>query len=239
MSRRIGMARCNEGSHPNKDKVTPVVPHDPPPSKSLSGGFFNPNQLRQTKDMVDRAQLQRLAQEVEALRKRLEEINLRIEQVDAVLAEHAITDAVLETLLGRRKGASISTHLPIGSGVSLPYLHEGAEEGLALVDLGSGVFGERPWSETRSLTQKRRDDIQRLRDELKQQSDQTETSLGQAAQTFNSLAETIKKQTVAEPVATTKTEEPATPESTPSTPSPAPRRSRKRGMFGGDLTLDD
>ena len=40
--------------------------------------------------MVDRAQLQRLAQEVETFRKRLEEINLRIEQVDVVLAEHPI-----------------------------------------------------------------------------------------------------------------------------------------------------
>jgi len=44
--------------------------------------------------MVDRTQLQRLAQEVEVLRKRLEEINIRIEQVDAVLAEHTITEAV-------------------------------------------------------------------------------------------------------------------------------------------------
>ena len=75
--------------------------------------------------MVDRAQLQRLAQEVETLRKRLDEINLRIEQVDAVLAEHAITDAVLDTLLARDGGRSVSTHLPIGSGVSLPYRHDG------------------------------------------------------------------------------------------------------------------
>ena len=85
-----------------------------------SGGFFNPNQLRRLTDMVDRTQLQRLAQEVEVLRKRLDEINVRIEQVDAVLAEHAITDAVLEALLGHEEGTSISTHLPIGSGISLP-----------------------------------------------------------------------------------------------------------------------
>ena len=58
---------------------------------SCIAGFFNPKQLRVLSDMVDRAQLQRLAQEVETLRKRLDEINLRIEQVDAVLAEHAET----------------------------------------------------------------------------------------------------------------------------------------------------
>ncbi len=185
--------------------------------------------------MVDRTQLQRLAQEVEVLRKRLDEINLRIEQVDAVLAEHTITDAVLEALLGHGQGASISTHLPIGSGVSLPYRHQGAEEGVALVDLGSGVFGERPWSDARSITHQRKVDIQRLRDELKQQSDQTETSLGQAAQTFNRLAETLKQQADPSPSPpsqeTETTDEPAA--------ETAPRRSRKRGMFGGDLTLDD
>ena len=186
--------------------------------------------------MVDRAQLQRLAQEVEVLRKRLDEINLRIEQVDAVLAEHAITDAVLETLLGHGQGSSISTHLPIGSGISLPYRHQGDKEGVALVDLGSGVFGERPWSEARSITTQRKDDIQRLRDELKEQSDQTETSLGQAAQTFNRLAESLKQQASPEsPPAPSP--EPENPESTSS--DATPRRSRKRGMFGGDLTLDD
>ena len=119
--------------------------------------------------MVDRAQLQRLAQEVETLRKRLEEINQRIDQVDVVLAEHSITDAVLETLLAHDAGASISTHLPIGSGVSLPYRHQDSEEGTALVDLGAGVFGVRSWNDVRALTQQRQADIQHLRDELKQQ----------------------------------------------------------------------
>ncbi len=187
--------------------------------------------------MVDRTQLQRLAQEVEVLRKRLDEINMRIEQVDAVLAEHTITDTVLEALLGHGQGASISTHLPIGSGISLPYRHEGDVEGIALVDLGSGVFGERPWSEARSITHQRREDIQRLRDELKQQSDQTETSLGQAAQMFNRLAETLKQQGAAEAPSTATAPESAPPE--PSSSEAAPRRPRKRGMFGGDLTLDD
>ena len=192
-------------------------------------------------DMVDRAQLQRLAQEVEALRKRLEEINLRIEQVDVVLAEHAITDAVLETLLAHDAGTSISTHLPIGSGVSLPYRHQDSQEGTALVDLGAGVFGERTWGDVRTLTQQRQADIQHLRDELKQQSDQSESSLAQAAQSFNQLAEQLKQQPPT-PLATPAPAE-APPETNEggeaSTPEPQNRRSRRRGMFGGDLTLDD
>ena len=190
--------------------------------------------------MVDRAQLQRLAQEVETLRKRLDEINLRIEQVDAVLAEHAITDAVLDTLLSHGDGRTISTHLPIGSGVSLPYRHDGEREGTALVDLGTGVFGERPWSDVRTITQQRQADIQHLRDELKEQSDQTENSLAKAAQTFNQLAEQLKQP--ATPPSTTPpspSQEESTPEPDTTPAEPISRRGRRRGMFGSDLTLDD
>ena len=74
--------------------------------------------------MDDRTQLQRLAQEVEVLRKRLDEINLRIEQVDAVLSEHTITEAVLQALVSHDQERGVSTHLPIGSGVCLPYVHK-------------------------------------------------------------------------------------------------------------------
>ena len=200
---------------------------------NFNAAFFNPEGFGGMNGMVDRTQLQRLAQEVEVLRKRLEEINMRIEQVDVVLAEHTITETVLDTLLAHETGASISTHLPIGSGVSLPYRHQGEEEGVALVDLGSGVFGERPWSEAKSITETRHNDIQHLRDELKQQSDQTETSLAKAAQSFNTLAEQMKQPT---PVPKPVEEEPEEPAPTEST---TPRRSRKRGMFGNDLTLDD
>ena len=162
--------------------------------------------------MIDRAQLQRLAQEVETLRKRLDEINLRIEQVDAVLAEHAITDAVLDTLLSHEDGRTISTHLPIGSGVSLPYRHDGEQEGTALVDLGTGVFGERPWSDVRTITQQRQADIHHLRVGLKELSGRAETSLAQAAQTFNQLAEQLKQPT---PSTASPTTPPSNEESTP------------------------
>ena len=182
--------------------------------------------------MDERTQLQRLAQEVEVLRKRLDEINLRIEQVDAVLAEHTITETVLNALAGREDGSNISTHLPIGSGICLPYVHEGEEEGTALVDLGSGIFGERPWSDAKTITEERRADIQHLRDELKEQSNITESTLGEAAQTFNKLAEQLKK---------AKSSPSPTPEPAEQPEEAQPtRRGRKRGsMFGGDLTLDD
>tara|TARA_Y200000002_G_scaffold151167_1_gene124962 strand:+ start:210 stop:860 length:651 start_codon:yes stop_codon:yes gene_type:complete len=211
----------------------------PATSSCQDGAFFNLNQHGETNDMVDRAQLQRLASEVETLRKRLDEINLRIEQVDAVLAEHAITDAVLETLLSHQQGTSISTHLPIGSGVSLPYRHNGvAEEGTALVDLGTGVFGERLWSDARTMTGRRQEDIQQLRNELKQQSDQSEAALGRAAQAFNQLAEQLK-QSPSAPLPASQPDPPASDTTESSTPESTQKRPRRRGMFGADLTLDD
>jgi prefoldin subunit 5 len=185
--------------------------------------------------MVDRTELQRLAQEVEVLRKRLEEINLRIEQVDVVLAEHDITETVLANLLSHGVGASISTHLPIGSGVSLPYRHQGVDEGVALVDLGSGVFGERPWSEAKAITEVRHQDIQHLRNELNQQAEQTERALAQTAQAFNTLAEQMKQ-----PAPTNSSTPEVVEDAGEDEPSAtSQRRPRKRGMFGSDLTLDD
>lgn len=189
--------------------------------------------------MVDRNQLQQHAREVEALRKRFDEINLRLEQVDTVLAEHAITTSVLSALTAPSDKASISTHLPIGSGVSLPYRHTGTKEGTALVDLGAGVFGERPWSDAHAITDQRRQDIQQLRDELKGQADQTEASLAEVAQKFNTLAETLQSQAAPPPAMNSAPTSVPQEEEQPLQEQPPQRRQRKRGMFGNDLTLDD
>ena len=103
------------------------------------------------------------------------------------------------------------------------------------------MFGERTWSDVRTLTQQRQADIQHLRDELKQQSDQTEASLAQAAQSFNRLAEQLKQQPPATPAGppTIEAPPPADEVVDESTSEPQNRRPRRRGMFGGDLTLDD
>lgn len=189
--------------------------------------------------MNERETLQRLAKEVEGLRGRLSQIAGQLEQVDAVLAEHNVTEAVLKSLL-QRPSSSSTAHVSIGSGVSLPYSPD-AEEGTALVDLGSNVFGERPWSDALSITGRRRVDIQALRDELAAQSEQTERQLAAGAQAFNRLASSLESNaaTPAPPPAPL-TESPQMPEEeTPPSTSPPAGRPRRRGMFGGELTLDD
>ncbi len=230
-SPKFSTTSANKSQH--KAGASPLLQR----KSEVATAFFYPEVLGGLKTMVDRNQLQQHAREVEALRKRFDEINLRLEQVDTVLAEHAITTSVLSALTAPSDKASVSTHLPIGSGVSLPYRHVGSKEGTALVDLGAGVFGERPWSDAHAITDQRRQDIQQLRDELKGQADQTEASLAEVAQKFNTLAETLQAQATPSPPAspTLSPEEVEKPEQD----QPSQRRQRKRGMFGNDLTLDD
>ena len=189
--------------------------------------------------MNERETLQRLAKEVEGLRGRLNKIAGQLEQVDAVLAEHNVTEAVLKSLL-QRPSTSSTAHVSIGSGVSLPY-SPNAEEGTALVDLGSNVFGERPWSDALSITERRRVDIQALRDELAGQSEQTERQLAAGAQAFNRLASSLESNaaTPAPPPAPLTEPSQVPMEEAPTPASPPAGRPRRRGMFGGELTLDD
>lgn len=189
--------------------------------------------------MNERETLQRLAKEVEGLRGRLNQIAGQLEQVDAVLAEHNVTEAVLKSLL-QRPSTSSTAHVSIGSGVSLPY-SPNAEEGTALVDLGSNVFGERPWSDALSITERRRVDIQALRDELAAQSEQTERQLAAGAQAFNRLASSLESNaaTPAPPPAPLTEPSQVPVEEAPTPASPPAGRPRRRGMFGGELTLDD
>ena len=189
--------------------------------------------------MNERETLQRLAKEVEGLRGRLNQIAGQLEQVDAVLAEHNVTEAVLKSLL-QHPSTSSTAHVSIGSGVSLPY-SPNAEEGTALVDLGSNVFGERPWSDALSITERRRVDIQALRDELAAQSEQTERQLAAGAQAFNRLASSLESNaaTPAPPPAPIAEPSQVPVEEAPTPASPPAGRPRRRGMFGGELTLDD
>ena len=113
-----------------------------------------------------------------------------------------------------------------------------------MIDLGSGIFGEKPWSQAIEITQQRKDDITLLRDELQTQAQALEVKIGEAAEQFNQMAMAMKpelaqnklsiKPTDAQDVSAVQEEgEQPTQQTT--------RRSGKRrsGMFGNELTLDD
>jgi prefoldin subunit 5 len=194
--------------------------------------------------MVTREELQNLARIVEVTKASFDEVENQINKVEEVIKEHTITLATLNELVQVGTKGSASAHLSIGSGVTLPYKHEGQQEGLAMIDLGSGIFGEKPWSQAILITQQRKDDIIQLRNDLQIQAQALEVKIGEAAEQFNQVAMAIKSQPSENklPVKAPKALVPTTEQDEEEQQSEqATRRSGKRrgGMFGNELTLDD
>jgi prefoldin subunit 5 len=194
--------------------------------------------------MVTREELQNLARIVEVTKASFDEVENQINKVEEVIKEHTITLATLNELVQVGTKGSASAHLSIGSGVTLPYKHEGQQEGLAMIDLGSGIFGEKPWSQAILITQQRKDDIIQLRNDLQIQAQALEVKIGEAAEQFNQVAMAIKSQPSENklPAKTPTALVPTTEQDEEEQQSEqATRRSGKRrgGMFGNELTLDD
>ncbi len=193
--------------------------------------------------MATREELQNLARIVEVTKASFDEVEKQIVKVEEVINEHTITLATLNELIQVGTKGSASAHFSIGSGVTLPYKHESQQEGLAMVDLGSGIFGEKPWSQAILITQQRKDDIIQLRDELQIQAQALEVKIGEAAEQFNQLATAMKSQP-SENKLSVKPSKPLLPteqDAEEQQAEQATRRSGKRrsGMFGNELTLDD
>ena len=124
-------------------------------------------------------------------------------------------------------------HVSIGAGVTLTCQHPGGGEGTTIVDLGSGIFGERSWSDAASLTRERMEELGALLENLQSQSQQLESTIASLAQSFTAAAETQSQPESIQPV---EEEEPQPPSPEPTTSKPKRRRG---GMFGNELTLDD
>ena len=181
--------------------------------------------------MVDREELQQKARLVESHRQHLEELQKRMEEVSAVVSEHQVTAEILNRLTSMAESGESKAHVTIGAGVTLHYKHEQPGQGTALIDLGSGIFGEREWSDAAEIIDKRKEEFIQLHETLLKQASSIEERLGTLATEFNQAAE--KLQTIPPPVAKAEQIDPE-PQSE-SKPS-----KRKRGSrFGGELTLDD
>lgn len=206
---------------------------------NLSGnaGFFYDPVLGGVIAMVDRSELQRMARTIDAHRKQLDDLHTQIERVSKVIEEHLVTSTILSHLQKGAKKGSTSARLTIGSGITLRYTHEGDEQGTALVDLGSGVFGEKPWDEAERITKERLDGINLLQEELQAQSTALEIKITGLAEAFNEAASTMTAEQPAPP-APTPTQTPPSDEDTNQAEAPK-RPSRRKGRIGKELTLDD
>lgn len=182
---------------------------------------------------MEQSELQRTARLVEMNRERFHEVQERIEQVINVLGEHDVTATILETLSKKNHDVEMKMHVSIGAGVTLTCQHPGGGEGTTIVDLGSGIFGERSWSDAASLTRERMEELGALLENLQSQSQQLESTIASLAQSFTAAAETQSQPESIQPV---EEEEPQPPSPEPTTSKPKRRRG---GMFGNELTLDD
>lgn len=205
---------------------------------SGNAGFFYDPVLGGVSHMVDRTELQHMARTIDAHRKQLDDLHKQIDRVAKVIEEHETTSTILAHLQKGAQNGSTSARLTIGSGVTLKYVHERAEQGTALVDLGSGVFGEKPWSEAETITKERLEGIQLLQEELTEQSTSLEVKITGLAEAFNDAASQMTAtQSQAAPTQTTPAE-PVQSEAQPQTEAPK-RQPRRKGRRGKELTLDD
>jgi prefoldin subunit 5 len=182
---------------------------------------------------VEQSELQRTARLVEMNRERFHEVQERIEQVINVLGEHDVTATILETLAKKNHDSEMRMHVSIGAGVTLTCQHPGGGEGTTIVDLGSGIFGERTWSDAAILTRERMEELGPLLENLQSQSQQLETTITALAQSFTVAAES---QDEVEMMQSEETPEVESDDSEHTIPKPKRRRG---GMFGNELTLDD
>ena len=171
---------------------------------------------------------------MERSRQRLEELDRRKQSVLEVVEDHRRTGAVLTSLIESAEAGTASGHVGIGAGVSLPLAPSDAE-GRSIVDLGSGVYGERTWSGALEVTLQRQKDLQSIVDELEGRMSELEEEIAQNAVAFNTMAERIEADAKAEPAPAPSPNEDAPEQPEPTAPRPAPRRRR----FGSELTLDD
>ena len=184
--------------------------------------------------MVNRDELQNKARLVESHKQHLDELQKRMEQVETVINEHQITVEILNRLISMAEVGEARAHVSIGSGVTLNYSSGELEKNTAMIDLGSGVFGERSWSDTIEIIQTRQKEFHDLHETLLKQAGSIEENLGKLANEFNNAAKLFQQQNE-RPTANTTVDK----EKSPEDEVEKPKSRRRSNLFGNELTLDD
>ena len=167
--------------------------------------------------MSNSSELQQIARLVEINRNRMEEVQAQLSRIDAVLYEHEEAKIALQSLSEGNSG-----HIPLGAGVMVPL----AKEVTTIVDLGSGIFGEKSPLDAKDIVQERMGDLQDLKSQFEKEVETISLRIEELSKSFD-----VASKQITAPVAEEKSEsEPETQ------PKPKPRRRRR---MGEELTLDD
>ena len=173
---------------------------------------------------VDKAELQRIAQQVELNRKRMESIEQQTARLEQIRLEQLQT---IETLSAIPDEGAKGAMIPLGSGVQI--VTDIPPETGAVIDIGSRVQAEKTLSEAITILTKRTEEILDIMNKMKIEFNSIEETTISLANIFNeqisslqtnSSEENIEQNTTSETITSTK----------------APRKKKKRGT---ELTLDD
>lgn len=173
---------------------------------------------------VDQAELQRIAQQVESNRQRMESIEQQMKRLEQIRLEQLQTIETLSAIPSKgAKGAMI----PLGAGVQI--VADIPPEAGAVIDIGSRVQAEKPRAEAIEILQKRTDEVLGIMNKMKAEFNSIEETTISLANIFNEQISILQPE--AQP------EKPKIP--TQSQPQEPPKISRKKRKRGTELTLDD
>jgi len=167
--------------------------------------------------MVDSTELQQMARLVDMNRQRLEDIQTQLEKIEIIILEHDDSYKALSALGEGKKG-----HVPFGAGVMVST----PPASTVLVDLGSGVFGERNHLDAAKMVAHRLEDIIELRTQFEEEAKELTQRIEELAKHFEEAAEEYKTEKVQS-------------ETTPKPIAEKQNISRRKRGFSNELTLDD
>lgn len=173
---------------------------------------------------VDKAELQRIAQQVELNRKRMESIEQQTTRLEQIRLEQLQT---IETLSAIPDEGAKGAMIPLGSGVQI--VTDIPPETGAVIDIGSRVQAEKTLSEAITILTKRTEEILDIMNKMKIEFNSIEETTISLANIFNEQINSLQTDSSEE-----KTEQNTAPETI--TTTKAPRKKKKRGT---ELTLDD
>ena len=173
---------------------------------------------------VDKAELQRIAQQVELNRQRMESIGQQMSRLEQIRLEQLQT---IETLSAIPDSGSKGAMIPLGSGVQI--VADIPPKTGAVIDIGSRVQAEKPLEEAIVILTKRTEEILDMINKMKIEFSSIEETTITLANVFNEQIALIKleeNQQIPEINSELKV----------NTPNKTQRKKRKRGT---ELTLDD
>ena len=173
---------------------------------------------------VDKAELQRIAQQVELNRKRMESIEQQTTRLEQIRLEQLQT---IETLSAIPDEGAKGAMIPLGSGVQI--VTDIPPETSAVIDIGSRVQAEKTLSEAITILTKRTEEILDIMNKMKIEFNSIEETTISLANIFNEQINSLQTDSSEE-----KTEQNTAPETI--TTTKVPRKKKKRGT---ELTLDD